>query len=149
MSPFRSQAIMWTNAGLLSIGPMRTYFSEIWTKSAIIFIEANAFENVVRKMSSILSQPARPGRSEWNASPFQNKQRSEKLMTVTGYPGYFWESHWKSIWLPEISRVTLTVLIPVTSKQKFSAAPIVPVKVTLAVSGNPLESQWASRKYPG
>ena len=28
LSPDRRQAIIWTNAGLLSIGPLRTYFSE-------------------------------------------------------------------------------------------------------------------------
>ena len=28
LSPNRRQAIIWTNAGLLSIGPLQTYFSE-------------------------------------------------------------------------------------------------------------------------
>ena len=53
LSPDRRQAIIWTNAGLMSIGPMRTYFSENTT----IFIEEIARENVVREMASILSQP--------------------------------------------------------------------------------------------
>ena len=38
LSPGRRQAITWTNAGLLSIGPVRTNFSEIWI---------NSLENVV------------------------------------------------------------------------------------------------------
>ena len=32
LSPFRRQAIIWTRAGLLSIGPLGTNFSEILTK---------------------------------------------------------------------------------------------------------------------
>ena len=30
LSPFRRQAIIWTNAGILLIGPLRTNFCEIW-----------------------------------------------------------------------------------------------------------------------
>ena len=44
LSPVRRQAITWTNTGLLSIGPMRTNFSEIWNLNSIIFIQENAFE---------------------------------------------------------------------------------------------------------
>ena len=32
LSPIRRQAIIWTNAGLLSIGPLETNFSEILIK---------------------------------------------------------------------------------------------------------------------
>ena len=32
LSPGRCQAIIWIAAGLLSIGPLRTYFNEIWNK---------------------------------------------------------------------------------------------------------------------
>ena len=32
LSPCRCQAIIWIAAGLLSIGPLRTYFNEIWNK---------------------------------------------------------------------------------------------------------------------
>ena len=39
LSPDRRQAIIWTNAGLLSIGPLRTYFSENLVKKTTIFIE--------------------------------------------------------------------------------------------------------------
>ena len=41
--PDRCRAITWTNAGLLSIGLLRTNFSEIW----IIFNHENIFESVV------------------------------------------------------------------------------------------------------
>ena len=51
LSPGRRQAIIWTNAGLLLIGPLETNFSEI------LIIQENAFESVVCEMASILSRP--------------------------------------------------------------------------------------------
>ena len=50
LSPIRWQAIIWTNAGLLSIEPLGTNFIEI-----LIKIEENAFENVGKK-AAILSR---------------------------------------------------------------------------------------------
>ena len=44
------QAIIWTNARILLIEPLRTNFS----RNSNIFIHENAFESVVRKMASIL-----------------------------------------------------------------------------------------------
>ena len=52
LSPSRCQAIIWTNAGILLIGPLKTTFSEI-----LIEIQENAFENVVCKMWTILPWP--------------------------------------------------------------------------------------------
>ena len=46
LSPGRCQAIIWTNAGILLIGPLRINFSEILIENHI-FIQENAFENVV------------------------------------------------------------------------------------------------------
>ena len=57
LSPHRRQAIIWTNAGLLSIGPFRTYFSENFYQNTTIFIEEDARENVVWEMASILYRP--------------------------------------------------------------------------------------------
>ena len=58
--PGWQQAIFWTNAGMLLIGPLgtnlRENFIEIQTFS-FIFIQENAFENVVCQMASILSRP--------------------------------------------------------------------------------------------
>ena len=51
LSPGRRQAITWTNAGILLIGPLGTNFSEI-----LIGIQ-NAFESVVCEMASMLSRP--------------------------------------------------------------------------------------------
>ena len=52
LSPGRHQAILWTNGGLLWIGPLGTSVNEI----SCIFIRENAFEYVVCKMALILSQ---------------------------------------------------------------------------------------------
>ena len=53
--PGRRQAIIWTNAGILLIGPLGTNFSEILI--AIETFSFKAFENVIWKMSAILSWP--------------------------------------------------------------------------------------------
>ena len=57
LSPGRRQAIIWTNAGILLIGPLGTNFSEILIEIHIFFIQENAFENVVCEMASIWSRP--------------------------------------------------------------------------------------------
>ena len=57
LSPGRRQAIMWTNAGILFIRTLGTNFSEIFKRNSLIFIQENAFENVVCEMASISSRP--------------------------------------------------------------------------------------------
>ena len=56
LSPGRRQAIIWTNAGILLIGPLGTNFSEIYQNSYVI-IQENVFENIVWKMAAMLSRP--------------------------------------------------------------------------------------------
>ena len=46
LSPGRRQAIIWTNAGILLTGPLGKNFSGI-------FIQENAFENIVCEMVAI------------------------------------------------------------------------------------------------
>ena len=53
LSPGRRQAIIWTNAGILLIRTLGTNFSEILNRNSSIFIQDNAFENVVWKMAAI------------------------------------------------------------------------------------------------
>ena len=53
LSPVRRQAIIWTNAGILLIGPLGTNFYE----NSYIFIQGDAFENVACVIVTILSQP--------------------------------------------------------------------------------------------
>ena len=52
LSPGRRQAIIWTNVGILLIGPLGTNFSEIW-----IGIAAFSFKKMRLKMSSAKSKP--------------------------------------------------------------------------------------------
>ena len=56
LSPSRRQAIIWTNAGILLIGPPGTNFSEILIE-IITFSFKNAFESVVCEMAAMLSRP--------------------------------------------------------------------------------------------
>ena len=57
LSPVWRQAIIWTNAGILLIGPLGANFSDIFNQNSKIFIQENALENGVSEMASILSQP--------------------------------------------------------------------------------------------
>ena len=52
LSPDRRQAIIWTNAGILSIGPLRTNFSEI-----VIEILTYTFKNMCLNVSSAKWRP--------------------------------------------------------------------------------------------
>ena len=53
--PRRRQAIIWTNAGILLIGPLGTNFGEILI--VIDTFQENALENVVCEMASISFRP--------------------------------------------------------------------------------------------
>ena len=53
--PGRRQAIIWTNAGILLIGPLGTNIN--FNRHPNIFIQENALEYVVREVASILSWP--------------------------------------------------------------------------------------------
>ena len=52
LSPGRRQAIIWTNAGILLIGPLRTNFSEILSE-----IQSFSFKKMHLKMSSAKCRP--------------------------------------------------------------------------------------------
>ena len=57
LSPGRRQAIIWTNAGILLIGPLGTNFSVKFNRNSNVFIQENGLENGVCEMASILSRP--------------------------------------------------------------------------------------------
>ena len=61
LSPGRHQAIIWTNVGLLSIGPLGTNFSEI-----LIKIQKFSFMKVLLKIPSAKWWPLCPGGDELN-----------------------------------------------------------------------------------
>ena len=52
-----SQAIIWTNAGILLIGPLGIHFGEILIKSHTFSFRKMHLKNVVWQMSAILYQP--------------------------------------------------------------------------------------------
>ena len=52
----RHQAIIWTNAGILWVGPCGTNFNEILIKTTIFIAEID-FEYVVWNTAAILSRP--------------------------------------------------------------------------------------------
>ena len=56
LSPDRRQAIIWTNVGILLIGPPGTNFSEILIEIHSFSLKKNAFENVVCENAAILSR---------------------------------------------------------------------------------------------
>ena len=57
LSPRRRQAIIWTNAGILLIGPLGTNFRDIFFyQISYIFISENAIENFVCETVVILSR---------------------------------------------------------------------------------------------
>ena len=43
----RHQAIIWTNAGILSIGPLKTHFGEALNQNVAVFIDEKAFGHFV------------------------------------------------------------------------------------------------------
>ena len=57
LSPDRRQAIIWTNAEILLIGPLGTNFSEILIEIITFSFKKNAFESVVCETAAILSRP--------------------------------------------------------------------------------------------
>ena len=59
LSPIRRQAIIWTNAELLSIGPIGTNFNEI-----LIKIQNFSLKKTHLKMASVKWRPFCPGRDE-------------------------------------------------------------------------------------
>ena len=59
LSPIRYKAVIWTNAWLLSIGPLETFFSEILTK-----IHNFSFMKMHLKLSSVKCRSFCPGGDE-------------------------------------------------------------------------------------
>ena len=57
LSPRRRQAIIWTNAAILLIRPLGTNVREKINSNVHIFMQENAFENIVWERVAILSQP--------------------------------------------------------------------------------------------
>ena len=57
LSPGRRQAIIWTDSGIVLIGPLRNKLQWNFIRHSYSFIKENALKNVVFEMASILSRP--------------------------------------------------------------------------------------------
>ena len=57
LSPDRRQAIIWTSAGILLIGPLGTNFSKISIEILTYSLKKKVFENIVCEMAAIFSRP--------------------------------------------------------------------------------------------
>ena len=53
LSPIQRQAIIWTDAGLLSIGPLGNF-----SQNTKLFIHENGFENIFYEMATIFYEGA-------------------------------------------------------------------------------------------
>ena len=89
LSPGRRQAIIWTNGDTLLIEPLGTIFSEILFKIYALFIQENAFENVVWKISANLHRP------QWVklARPLCHVTRSLIYCTASIKIVFLWEEN--------------------------------------------------------
>ena len=86
LSPGRRQAIIWTNARILLIGPLRTNFSEI-----LIVIETFSFKKIYLKMSSGKSGPFFLGLNV--LTRFGDNCLHKDLMKYTAYTIVSWHNH--------------------------------------------------------
>ena len=93
LSPGRRQAIIWTSAGILLSGTLGTNFNETLTRrNSYIFIQGNAFENIINKMADILSLPqcvhALKAEQTWPLSTFHKFSHVsvyQRLILAFGY----------------------------------------------------------------
>ena len=80
LSPIQRQAIMWTNAGVLSIGPCELQWNS--NQNTKFFIPENAFENMICKMAAIC-----PGKMvkavRMSAFNDSNDDKAIKMMPIT------------------------------------------------------------------
>ena len=88
LSPGRRQAIIWTSAGILLIGPLETNFSEI-----LIGIQTFSFKKMHLKMSSAKWRPFCPGLNvlttlptESTCDPAQETNHSKFVFTLLSFP---------------------------------------------------------------
>ena len=55
LSPGRHQIIIWTSAGILSVGPLGTHFSEIWIEIHIYFHSRKCIWKFLRNVGHVIS----------------------------------------------------------------------------------------------
>ena len=85
LSPGRRQAIIWTNAGILLIGPLGTNFSEILIGIQTSSSKKNAFENIVCEMAPMLSRPQWVNVTDRKVMPKGNQYKICAIEKVMNY----------------------------------------------------------------
>ena len=85
LSPIRRQAIIWNNAGILLIGPLRTNLCEIWIKFKHVNIsfQVNAFPRLVCEMVAIF---ARHQCVNWHSSDEHNLNEEFNIFSFLQQP---------------------------------------------------------------
>ena len=112
LSPGWRQAIIWTNAGILLIGPFGTNFSENWIE--IIIIEENAFKNVVCKMVVISPWPQY---DEFQSDAFLELTLNQCLYSLCGKTSYR-----QYLWNLEAARLDVIMIVSLWDLTGISAA---------------------------
>ena len=84
LSPGRRRANIWTNAGILLIGPLRANFSEILMEIYIFSFKENAFELVVRNLAAILFRSQCVNNSTMDTLDQHQAQRTSLIARFMG-----------------------------------------------------------------
>ena len=94
LSPFRRQAISQTNAHLLSVGPLGTYFSEIRN-----ILQHFSFKKMYLERSSVKWRPFCPGGAELTMHTYPcSRKPAQRFHWVVGYVHQLV----KKIWYPKL-----------------------------------------------
>ena len=93
LSPGRRQAIIWINAGLLSVGPLGTNFGEVWIEILPFSFKKIHSKMCSAKMAAILSRMgagmswmmsgSKPMVMWWHKNTFHVTDHCERNLTVT------------------------------------------------------------------
>ena len=111
LSPGRRQAIIWTNAGILLIGPLGTNFSEI-------LIDINTFKKMRLKMSSAKWRPFCLGLNELMCSCHKtvNENQGIHTYTETKMSSFWWNFHHWLHWKLSFWQLSVQPVMKISSK---------------------------------
>ena len=109
LSPGRRQAIIWTNAEILLIGPLGTNFSEIW-----IVIHTFSFKKMHLKMSSAKWRPFRLGLNVLNVL----EQCGERHVVYFAWRAPPWSWTLRQMWRSTINHFLMV------SREVFCILPV-------------------------
>ena len=125
LSPGRRQAIIWTNAGILLIGPLGTNFSEI-------LIDINTFKKMRLKMSSAKWRPFCLGLNELMCSCHKTVNENQGIHT--------YRCHWQRQY--PVSQTLLKPLTTLTPKLSHVMS-----DANVPTVGRPRDSLQLTRRF--